>query len=172
MKTVFSIIGAFLLIIVFFVVYNVVLTLRPHSTLLEGFTNQPMTVGQTGGFHILSDIRVIQHDKYDSIVIYTKLNRSSAAEDILTPFTEATPAGTISIRIKLFDTSILSDLSQTDLDRVTHQTVADSIIQDIALTNPQSLDSQEVTIRLARASRYRLSADSQDAGIIYLDVLK
>lgn len=172
MKVIFGIIGAVLLIGLFFVVYQVVLSIQPPQANLAGFTNQPTSIGQTGGFHLLNDVKVLTRDKYDSVALYTRLNRNSVIEDIVTPFAEVTPSGDIGIRVKLSDTAVMTGLPKVDYERISHQVISNSVIQDVALANPRSLDTQELIITLSKSSRYRISADPQDAGIIYLDVLK
>jgi len=172
MKIIFGTIGAVLLIGLFFVVYQVVTLMQPYRLNLTGFGNESVVLGQAGGFHLLTDIQVIPRAQYDSVAIYTKLNRSSAAEDIVTPLAQATPDGKTGIRIKLSDTAVQTDLPKADYERVAHQAVSDSIIRDVALANPGNRDTQEVIISLTKSSRYRLSVDPQNAGILYVDVLK
>lgn len=172
MKITFGIISSFLLLVLFFVVYSVVSNFTPRSAKLEGFSDQPITIGKTGGLHWLTDIKVIEHGQYDSVAIYTKLNRSPIIESIATPLVEVMPEGSVGIRLKLTDTSVLSDLPKTDYERISHQVVTNSIIKDVALANPAGVDSQEVIVQLTKASRYRVSDDPQNPGIIYLDVLK
>jgi hypothetical protein len=172
MKITFGVISGFLLIALFFVVYSVVSNLTPGSVDLKSFDTKPVTIGKVGGFHWLTDIKVLARDKYDTVAIYTNLNRSTIVEDIATPLAELTPDGKVGLRLKLTDTSVMSDLPKADYERLSHQTVTNSIIEDVALSNPKSLDTQEVIIRLSKASRYRLTEDPQNPGIIYLDVLK
>lgn len=172
MKIIFGVVSGFVLIVLFLVVYSIAMNLKPREVQLSGFSNQPATVGKAGGFHLLSDIQVLSRDKYDTVAIYTKLNRTSTIEDIITPYAEMTAEGTTGVRIKLADTAVQTELPKAIWERLAHQSFDKGIIRDVALFNPRDLDTQEVVIQFAKPTRYRLSVDPQDSGVIYLDVLK
>lgn len=170
MNLTLKVIGAFLLVVLFFVVYQVVISLKP--TALGGFKNPPLTIGQTGGFHQLKDIRLITGKGFDTIALYTDLNRSSALEDIATPVVNLTATTPNQLHIKLSDTAISSNLIPADLNRLLKQNFTNSPVTEITLTQPNNPDSQELLVTLTKPTTYRLTADPQNAGIIYLDVLK
>ncbi len=175
MKIFWQIFLGIVLIALFLATYSLVSLIKP-SSLPEGFSNQPQVIGQEGGFHLLTDIQVLRHDKYDTVAIYTHLNRSSAVEGINTPATNMTVNTTsgqsTSLKINLTDTKISDELSPADISRISRQLVPKSPIQEVIVTNPKDPDMQEIQIILTKAGQYRLNYDPKNAGTIFIDILK
>lgn len=175
MKIFWQIFLGVVLIALFFATYSLVSLIKP-SSLPEGFSDQPQMAGQEGGFHLLTDIKVLQRNQYDTVAIYTQLNRSSAAEGIVTPATSLIVGSTASqnptLKIVLTDTKMSEELSPADISRISRQLVEKSPIQEVIVTNPENPDTQQIEIRLVKSGQYRLNADPQNAGTIFVDILK
>jgi hypothetical protein len=175
MKIFWQIFLGILLIALFLVTYSLVSLIKP-SSLPEGFSNKPQVIGQEGGFHLLNDIKILRYDKYDTVAIYTNLNRSSAAEGVETPATSmaigTADDQTPTLKISLTDSKMSDELSPADISRISRQLVPKSPIEEVIVTNPKNPDMQQIEIRLTKGSQYRLGADTKNAGTILVDILK
>ncbi len=175
MKIFWQIFSGIVLIALFWVTYSLVSMIKP-PTIPEGFSNKPQVIGQEGGFHLLNDIKILRYDKYDTVAIYTNLNRSSAAEDVETPTTSmaigTTDDQTPILKVALTDTKMSDKLSQADISRISRQLVPKSPIEEVIVTNPKNPDMQQIEIRITKGGQYRLSADTKNAGTILVDILK
>ena len=171
MKLLLRLLGMIALILIFVVAYLLTTNISKQPS---DFNNQPQTIGQLGGYHLLDDIKIETSSdaNFTRIAILTHLNRSTAIEGLDTPRTEAVLDGT-SLRLKFFDTAF-SDESQNEYLRG-HQTISvnyPSRAQEVALTRPDDQDSQEVVVRLDRPTTYRLQPDPENAGVVFLDILE
>ncbi len=175
MKIFWQIFFGIILIALFFATYSLVSLIKPFSS-PESFSNKPQVVGQEGGFHLLTDIKILQRDKYDTVAIYTQLNRSSVVDGINTPATSLAIGNTTdqipTLKIQLTDTKMSDKLSPADISRISRQLVSKSPIGEVIVTNLKNPDMQQIEIRLTKSSQYRLSADTKNAGTILVDILK
>ena len=170
MKLLLQIVGAIVLIVVFIVAYTVV-TKVPRP--LAGFSTQPQTVGQPGGFHLLDDVRIeaSPESPMTSILFLTHLNRTSATE-LDTPLAEAELSET-QLTLTLFDTAISPDTANAAL-RSGHSIPVNypSRAQEITFSQPDNPDIQTIVIRLDRPTQYRLGVAENDPSVIRLDILE
>lgn len=175
MKIFWQIFFGIVLIALLWVTYSLVSLIKP-SSLPEGFSNKPQVLGQEGGFHFLTDIKILQRDQYDTVAVYTRLNRNSATEGIITPATNLTIGSTagqnITLKIVLADTKMSEELSPADISRISRQLVEKSPVQEVIVTNPENPDIQQIEIKLTKSGQYRLNADPQNASTIFVDILK
>lgn len=169
-----QIITGLLLIGLFLLVYLWASNIKAPA-LPEGFTAKPQAIGAIGGFHLLDDVEVRRHAQFDTVAIYTQLNRSSILEGIETPSTTLAIGGTTKspiLELTMADTQFSEELSPADINRISQQTINGSPIREIIVSKTPDSSIQQVKIRLSRSSQYRLSSDPRKPGTIYLDILK
>lgn len=190
MKLLFRSLGVLALLAIFVVAYVLVLSLTPEN---GGFKSCKQSIGMLGGYHLFYDIAFEEQDEFYRISFITELNRSSLLSNIETPRTEVIPntkdepvlfgEGT-RLLTDLGDyrlTVNLSDTRQFDLSGDTaefvfigkeEQTINQGPITNIRVHQPPDDSLQQVLIGLSEPVSYRLKADPNEAGIVWLDILK
>ena len=174
MKLLFRIIGMLILLALFVSVYTVAMNWSKSRSTQDEFTSDPQTVGSLGGFHLLDDIKIEASPNTDftRIMILTHLNRGTTLEGLDTPQAQVTLDENL-LKLKLSDTAFSSDSQNEYL--IQHHSIPvnyPSHAQQVTLTQPNNQDVQRVEIRLDQTARYRLQANPDDPGVIWVDILK
>lgn len=183
-KIIFPLISSLGLILLFVVVNLLVNQIKPSNSEVfqapDGFSRSNQTVGEIGGAHYLRNSYVQSQQGYKRLVIETQLNRASVLEDsIETPYTttEIVPDnGSEVLVVKLADTTrIYEEEGRTeDIYTGLNDRLPDS---DLPLTRVEAMVSteqgQEIRVHFGTNIKgYRLQADPEKSGNIWIDILE
>lgn len=190
MKLILQVAGALLLLAIFAATYTIVKNLGQEQHFQ--FTRQ--TIGNLGGYHLFQDLTWSEQDGFYRIAFKTDLNRSSILESqIKTPYTEVIPAtkddtilfedgertmpelGEYHLVVNLSDTHQFDpsgDTAEPVFTGPSRQVVNQGSITKIQLHQLPDDSLQQVLIGLNRPAPFRLHADPNNTGIVWLDILK
>ncbi|RLC36774.1 hypothetical protein DRH29_03835 [candidate division Kazan bacterium] len=190
MKLILRTLGALILLVVFLVVYGLVADIAPGK---GGFRSGKQTIGKLGGYHLFYDVTFEEQDEFYRIGFITKLNRSSILSDIAVPRIEVIPntkdepvlfgsgpklltdLGNYRLTVNLSDTRRF-DLSGNTAELVfvgkEKQIIGKGPITEIRVHQPPDDSLQQVLIGLSEPVLYRLKANTNEPGIVWLDILK
>ncbi len=178
MKLLLRIIGVVVLLALFIAIYTVLTSWSTRRAVDEGFTGSTQEIGQTGGFHLLRDITWEELDKVYRVKIVTQMNRSSILEEIATPSVRAAqnPVNdpVKALRITIYDTARQDDAGENIFNGQSVVEVNRGPIQSIEVSKQETASDQSpvIYISLTRGVLYRLQADPNNAGIVWVDILK
>lgn len=186
-KFVFRIIGIVALLAIFVAAYALTTSLRTDHT--GDFSEQPKTLGALGGFHLLTGINYDNQDDFWRIALSTTMNRvSPLGDEINTPYVEAqqkptdeltdlvtelddiAELGPYCVVIDLSDTSIRDGDNYVFVGDETQPINLDNL-NEIRLYQPDD-SSYQILVGVDGPVKFRLQKDTQDTGIVWLDVLK
>lgn len=184
-KIILPILSSLGLVLVFVVVNILVNQIKPSNPEVfqvpDGFGRDKQTVGELGGAHYLSNSYIEPQQGFKRLVIETQLNRASVLEDtIATPYTSAEIVnGEIAgetIILKLADTTKIyeeegrtEDIYSGINGIVTDQELPITQIEVLATTE----EGEEIRIHTNKSiGGYRLHADPEKSGNIWLDILE
>lgn len=182
-NSIIYILGIIVLLLIFAVAYQLVSKVGTLDTseVLEsvaGFSSDSQTIGETGGFHYIREGRVENKENYQRFILKTELNRESVIEDsINTPYSTAT---LISRNGETYIELSLSSTTRTYSEEGTHEDIYNGIDGAVDMEGP--IDRVDVlpggeSAQLVHIfvndtdTKFRLSTDPENSGILWLDVL-
>jgi hypothetical protein len=179
-------------VLLFFVAYATFLALRGLPVFsrqsnvvnqlgqeLNGFNQDPKSIGQSGGFHSMQGVRLEETDNYYRIVIATFLNRSVVDNNLLIPATKAELVSTTfndpKVKIEAINVT-MADTNSLNVNGFTTQPM--TVLLDInkgpftvVYLNSENAENLQVAIGLKNKVGFRLQ-DDPAKGEIYVDVAK
>ena len=190
-KFILRIVGVVVLLAIFVAVYALVTGFNGNSGF---FDTSNKSLGALGGFHLLTDFDYTNNDDYWRIALNTTMNRVSPLEDdIGTPYVEVQlktidepvlfgdgertipELGSYYLLVNLSDTRVF-DLSNDEAKYVfvgnERQLINQDNINEVRLHQPPDDSLYQVLIGVDEAVEFRLQKNDEDAGIVWLDILK
>lgn len=190
-KFILRIAGIVILLLIFGSVYMLVTDFNNKSDI---FDTKNKTIGELGGFHLLTDVMYENTDDYWRIALNTTMNRTSSLNDsINTPYIEvqlkevSTPVlfgdgektipelGSHYLLVNLSDTRVF-DLSESQAKFVfvgdDRQLINQDNINEVRLHQPPDDSLYQILIGVDEAVDFRLLKNEEDTGIVWIDILK